>query len=73
MVCKHYVQVPLLVYLLAVVEVELPNQFLVVAEAINPIPFAFMRNVFTTTLPSGEVVACFMHIFLLSLAYVRKK
>ena len=38
MVCKHYVQAPLLVYLLAVVEVELPNQFLVVAEAINPIP-----------------------------------
>lgn len=38
MVCKHYVQVPLLVYLLAVVEVELPNQFLVAVVAINPIP-----------------------------------
>jgi hypothetical protein len=36
MVCKHYVQVPLLVYLLAVVEVELPHQFPVAAEAINP-------------------------------------
>ena len=36
MVCTHYVQVPLLVYLLAVVEVELPNPFPVAAEAINP-------------------------------------
>jgi|GEM_PF-6074080 len=38
MACKHFVQVLPRVYLLAVVEVELPNQFLVAAEVINPLP-----------------------------------